>query len=92
MYVNVQNSADKRPRMDSQCDQPMMPETSQMSSNQLDLEHNCVNPGERSTLSELQNSVQSESDKPFQSPMIKSQSPALSVSITIVETAILFFY
>ena len=63
-----------------------------MSSNQLDLEHDCVNPGDRSTLSELHNSVQSESDQQLQSPMIKSKFPALSVSITIVKTAILFFY
>ena len=68
LYVNVQNSADKHPRLDSQCDQPMMSET------------------------ELHNSVQSESDQQLQSPMIKSKSPALSVSIIIVKTATLFFY
>ena len=89
LYVNVQNSADKRPRLDSQCDQHQIPETSETSSNQLHLEHHCANSGDLSTSSELHNAVESESNQELHSPTIKSKSPALSVSINIVEITIL---
>ena len=79
LHTNEQSSTDKRPRLDSQCSQDV-PETNEVSSNQLHLEQDDVNSGDHGTLSESYNLLESESN-----PLaMKSKSPTLSVSINIL--------
>ena len=81
LYTNKQSSTDKRPRLDSQCSQDV-PETNEVSSNQLNVEQDDVNSGDHGTSSEFHNLLESESN-----PIaMKSKSPALSLSIDILSS------
>ena len=89
LYINEQTSADKHTRLDPQSSQNV-PETTEVSSDHSNLDHDDVNSGDHSILSESHNLVESESNQELHPLATKSKSPALSVSTNISYIVVLF--